>query len=128
MEHREGAMLASEMAKAPFAVQDLLRRAIDLATALNQLHRQGRVHGAVSPETVVVTPSGTELLDAPAGNRAVTPYTAPEQLREISDARSDIFAFGAVVYEMATGRRAFAGDTPSQVEGAIREDQPPSIA
>jgi serine/threonine protein kinase len=127
MEPREEATLADAMARAPLPVPELLRRAIELASALNQLHRQGRVHGAVEPADIVLTPAGIELGEAPSGPRTVTAYTAPEQLREITDARSDIFSFGAVIYELATGGKAFAGDTPAAVADAILEDQPPSI-
>src|SRR5438876_3423756 len=101
MEHREGETLAEQLAEAPFPVQELLRRAIELGTALNQLHRQGRAHGAVEPAAIVMTPAGVQLTEPAAGPRPVTPYTAPEQLRQTTDPRSDIFSFAAVVYEMA---------------------------
>jgi serine/threonine protein kinase len=130
MEDRKGATLADEMSKAPFSVPELLRRAIGLATALNRLHRKGRVHGSFGPDSIILTPAGVELIepgDTGAAHRPITPYTAPEQFREIVDARSDIFAFGALIYEMATGRKAFVGDTPVQLEAAILEDEPPSI-
>jgi Tol biopolymer transport system component len=128
MEHREGATLADEISRAPFPVQELLRRAIDLASALSQLHRQGRVYGAVEPAAIIATAGGVQLFEPVAGPRAVTPYTAPEQLYGAGDARSDIFAFGAVVYEMATGHRAFDGEEESALERAIQEAQPPSLA
>src|SRR5690349_5870099 len=109
MDHREGASLADEISRAPFPVEELLQRAIHVASALNQLHRQRRVHGAIAPAAIFVSSSGVELAEPGSGPRPITPYTAPEQLRGITDARCDIFAFGALVYEMAAGRKAFAG-------------------
>ena len=68
-----------------------------------------------------------ELAEPRPGPRPVTSYTAPEQFRDVTDARADIFAFGAVLYEMATGWKAFAGDTPEELKAAHSRKQPPPI-
>jgi serine/threonine protein kinase len=82
-----------------------------VADRLRQLHDQGRAHGALTPAAIEVG-AGVQLL-SPAAEFALTPYTAPE-LRQgrPADARSDIFALGAILYEMLTGRPAFDVDTP----------------
>jgi serine/threonine protein kinase len=83
-----------------------------LAEKLRRLHEYGSVHGGLTPETVAISGSYLELLPArePAG---ITPYSAPEVAEgRPADARSDIFSFGAVFYEMLTGRRAFDGYSP----------------
>ena len=130
----------------------MLRYGVELADALDHAHRRGLVHRDLKPGNVMVTNAGAKLLDfgvsrlqsgtgllalstiSPGGapltaDGAVLgtyPYMAPEQLmgRE-ADARSDIFAFGALLYEMATGRRAFDGATAATAIGAILHTDPP---
>src|SRR5256885_1447423 len=120
MEQREGVTPSDEPANAPLPIMEVLCRALDLATTLNQVHREGRAHGHIKP---VGIPFAAGMQMADTGAFGVTPYTAPEQLRGTGDARSDIFAFGAVVYELATGRRAFAGATEGELRAAILEKQ-----
>ena len=157
MQRLAGQNLASVLAKGALPLDQALRYAIEIADALDLAHRHGIVHRDVKPANIMLTKTGARLLDfglaklrapatqvqisaltqmAPAGPDTkdgmllgTMPYMAPEQLegRE-ADARSDIFAFGAVVYEMVTGRRAFEGMTPASVIGAILKDDPPSIA
>jgi len=99
-------------------VADALRYSLILAEALRKLHEGGRTHGAVSPATIQLTAAGLELLPAPALDPA-TPYKSPEVLDgRPADTRSDVFSFGAVVYEMLSGKRAF--------EGTDRGGMPPS--
>jgi Tol biopolymer transport system component len=128
MERRESATLAGEIVRAPLPVQELFRRAVDLASAVRDLHRQSRVHGGIQPLNIVLSSSGAELTESATGPPALTAYSAPEQFRGVTDERSDIFAFGAVVYEMATGRKAFAGDTSDELKAAITGKQPQPIA
>jgi eukaryotic-like serine/threonine-protein kinase len=128
---------------------------VQIADALNAAHRAGVVHGDLKPGNVMISGTGVKLLDFGLARQTMTPgagqsrdgstrtaplgtpgavlgtlqYLAPEQLegRE-ADVRSDIFACGAVVYEMVTGRKAFGGDTSAAVIGAIMRQPPPVVA
>ncbi len=79
---------------------------------LRKLHDEGRAHGAVTPDAIALTPAGLDLLPAVPGPRIITPYTAPEVAADHrpADSRSDMFAFGVVLFEMLTERRAFEGE------------------
>jgi hypothetical protein len=104
-------------------VAEALRYSMMLAEALRKLHEGGRAHGAVSPLTINLTATGLELMPAPPIDEA-TPYKSPEVLAgQPADARSDIFSFGAVVYEMLTGKRAFEGAE----RGAMAPSGSPSV-
>jgi Tol biopolymer transport system component/tRNA A-37 threonylcarbamoyl transferase component Bud32 len=158
MEYIEGETLAQRLQKGPLPIQQVLQYAIEIADALDKAHRKGITHRDLKPGNVMLTKSGTKLLDfglaklkqeaapatpdsqLPTMKSAVTAegtilgtlqYMAPEQVEgkqgEI-DARTDIFAFGAVVYEMATGRKAFEGKTSASVMAAILKDEPPAMS
>jgi predicted Ser/Thr protein kinase len=158
MEYLEGETLTDRLARGALPTEQLLRYGVEIADALDKAHRQGIVHRDLKPGNVMITKSGVKLLDfglakamAPAkatsmltslptmaGAQNLTEagtilgtfqYMAPEQLegRE-ADGRSDIFAFGALLYEMATGRRAFAGKSQASLIAAILEHEPPSIS
>jgi serine/threonine protein kinase len=155
MEHLEGQTLAERLSGGPFPAVDVMRYATELAGALDHAHRCGVVHRDLKPGNVMLTRTGSKLLDfglskqhyspdlralstiAP-GDGPLTaagavlgtyPYMAPEQLsgRE-TDARSDIFALGAVIFEMATARRAFEGTTAAEVIGAVLHTVPPAVS
>ncbi len=126
----------------------------EIADGLSAAHAAGIVHRDLKPENVIITRDGrVKVLDfglakaqrgplaeietvtsVPPGTAAGTVlgtvgYMAPEQVRgESADHRSDIFAFGCVLYEMLTGRRAFRGSTAVDTLGAILKDQPPEVA
>src|SRR5687767_8105375 len=155
MEYLEGENLADRLARGALPLDQVLRYGIDIADALDKAHRQGIVHRDLKPGNVMLTKSGVKLLDfglakaiAPAvGADSLTAYPtqqaltqegtilgtfeymAPEQLEGgASDARTDIFAFGAVLYEMATGRKAFSGKSRVSLISSILRDDPGPIS
>jgi eukaryotic-like serine/threonine-protein kinase len=156
MEFLEGSTLADRLAKGPVPVDQALKIAIEIASALDKAHRAGIVHRDLKPGNIMLTKSGAKLLDfglaksrgpvvGGAGESMLptTPanltargtvlgtfqYMAPEQLEgEEADARTDLFAFGVVLYEMLAGRRVFDGKTHASLIGAILKDQPPPIS
>ncbi len=157
MEYVEGETLAERLQKGPLPLEQVLQYAIEISDALDKAHRKGVTHRDLKPGNIMLTKTGTKLLDfglaklrqevAPANvslsdlPTAKDPltaegaivgtlqYMAPEQLEgnEV-DARTDIFSFGAVVYEMATAKRAFEGKTQASVIGAILKNDPPPIS
>jgi len=158
LEYLEGETLAQRLLKGSLPLEQVLQYAIEIADALDKAHRKGITHRDLKPGNVMVTKSGTKLLDfglaklqqeaAPATPVADLPtmthaitgegtilgtlqYMAPEQVEgktDEIDARTDIFAFGALVYEMATGRKAFEGKTSASVMAKILEVDPPPMA
>ncbi len=156
MEYLEGETLAQRLRKGSLPIPQVLQYAIEIADALDKAHRKGVTHRDLKPSNIMLTKSGTKLLDfglaklrqgvspatpfseLPTEKDAITAegtilgtlqYMAPEQLegKEV-DACTDIFAFGAVLYEIATGKRAFEGKTQASVIGAIMSSDPPPIS
>src|SRR5579864_1736000 len=156
MEYLEGETLARRLQKGPLSIQQVLQYAIEISDALDKAHRKGITHRDLKPGNIMLTKSGTKLLDfglaklkqeaaptipdsqLPTMKSAITgegtilgtlQYMAPEQVeaKEV-DGRTDIFAFGAVVYEMATGKKAFEGKTSASVMAKILEAEPPPMA
>ena len=96
-----------------------------LADALRQIHDRGQVHGALTPHVVLVAENEIRLIpgEMPAGT--ISPYTAPEVAAgQPADARSDIFSFGAIAYELMTGRPAFSGSTSEALADALANSEP----
>ena len=147
MELLEGEPLASRIARGPMPVREAIDIALDVLAALGSVHRRGVLHRDLKPSNVFLTEHGPKLLDfgvacalvedanqtAPtltgAGSVMGTPrYMAPEQAAGGPvDARSDLFAIGAIVYEMLAGRPAFDGDTTVRVLHSIMSEQPPVL-
>ncbi|MGH8245109.1 MAG: serine/threonine-protein kinase, partial [Gammaproteobacteria bacterium] len=148
MECLEGETLAARLKRGPMPADQAARSAIQIAEALDAAHRKGVVHRDLKPANIMLAKSGVKLLDfglaksapgAPdletqsltqAGTLMGTyPYMAPELLQGgDADARSDLFALGAILYEMIEGRRAFAGESATAVIGAILHTEPPPTA
>ena len=146
MEYIEGTPL-----KGPLPIDQALNYAAQICDALDAAHKKNITHRDLKPANILVTRQGIKLLDF--GLAKVAPvvradeatmtmaltgkgeilgtllYMSPEQISgQEADARSDIFSFGLVLYEMLTGKRAFEGATPANVMGAILERPAPSIA
>ena len=107
----------------PLSVEDALRHATSLAEALRRVHQSGAVFGCLDPDHVVWNGRGAKLI--PNEARGLTAYSSPEQVRgEQVDGRSDIFSFGAIVYELFTGKKAFAAHDAEDWKREILERSP----
>jgi hypothetical protein len=120
--------LAQRLSEERLPVSAALRYAVQLADELRKLHDAGGVHGAVTPSNLELVATGLGLLPAPEWSaRAITPYTAPEVVQgRPADARSDIFSFGAILFEMFTGRRAFDGETRATLAANLTKAPTPA--
>jgi serine/threonine protein kinase/Tol biopolymer transport system component len=146
MELLEGETLAERLERGPMRIDELLECGLQIADALGEAHRRGLVHRDLKPANVMLTRAGAKLLDfglartirlhardetltvtvSGAGTMAGTfRYMSPEQLegREL-DHRTDIFSFGALLYEMATAKKAFPGQSAASVIAAVMEREP----
>jgi serine/threonine protein kinase len=104
--------LAHRMAAGRIPVSEALQIGMQLADQLRQLHEQGNAHGALTPAAVGISGTAVRLLPVPEGD--ITRFTSPEVAKgKPADVRSDIFSFGAVFFEMLTGRAAFDGSSPN---------------
>jgi len=151
MELVEGQSLTARIAGQPLATRDLVDLALQVADALEEAHGRGITHRDIKPGNLMVTPRGrvkvldfglarlaphdadgdaSTLMATRAGTALGTvPYMSPEQaLGRDVDPRSDLFSLGAVIYEMATGRRAFDGGSASATTDLILHSQPMAIA
>lgn len=119
----EGELLAERLARGLMSHDEILRDAIAIGNALAQVHASGAVHGSLSPYAVLVGEAGAAILRAPGACDARA-YRAPEQvLGRRTDERSDIFSFGAMLYEMAAGTPPFRGEGTA-LDDAILHDEP----
>ena len=157
MEYLEGETLTQRLQKGPLPLEQVLLYAIQIADALDKVHRKGITHRDLKPGNIILTKGGAKLLDfglaklkpqpalsavtlsaLPTLKGSITgegtiigtlQYMTPEQLEggEV-DARTDIFAFGAVVFEMATGKKAFEGKSQASLIAKILETDPPPMS
>ncbi len=155
MELLDGETLAARLARGAMPIEQAVSIASQIAGALSAAHAIGIVHRDLKPANIMLTTSGVKLLDfglarwrGPVVESGTTgadgrpdasstegliigtlPYMAPEQLRgEAVDGRTDLFAFGAVLYEMLTGARPFAVDSQAALVAAILEHEPAPLA
>jgi eukaryotic-like serine/threonine-protein kinase len=157
MEYLEGETLAQRLSRGPLLLDHAIRYGIEIADALDHAHRHGKVvHRDLKPGNVMLTKSGVKLLDFGLAGYSMNPglaeplsnlstmaqpitqkktmlgtvqYMAPEQLEGgETDGRTDLFALGAVLYEMLTGRKAFIGKTGVSLISAILTSEPPPVA
>ncbi len=157
MEFLEGETLAARLTKGPLPMEQVLRYGVEIADALDRAHRQRVVHRDLKPGNLMLTKSGVKLLDFGLAKLQARPtgvfagqmsamatdpgglttagtivgtlqYMAPEQLEGgEADARSDIFSFGVILYEMATGQKAFSGSSHASVIANILKTDPQPI-
>jgi serine/threonine-protein kinase len=155
MEYLEGEALEQRLKKGALPLDQALKNGIQIANALAAAHRAGIVHRDLKPGNIMLTKSGAKLLDfglaktgapAVAGSPSMLPttppnltaqgailgtfqYMAPEQLEgHEADARTDIFAFGVVLYEMVTGKKAFEGKSQASLIAAIMDSEPSPVS
>jgi serine/threonine-protein kinase len=151
MELIEGEPLAARIEKGAMPLDQALPLAVQIADALDRAHRAGVTHRDVKPQNIMLTRDGVKVLDFGLAKSVAKPgpteatltavlttegtimgtpqYMAPEQFAgKEADARSDIWAFGAVLYEMVTGRKAFAGSNYQSLVGAILATEPAPMA
>jgi hypothetical protein len=124
----ESMTLAQRMGEGPLPAAEAINYALQLADALSKLREAGKSHGAVTPANLALVAGTVELLPAvEAGSRSITPYTAPEVVQGgQADARSDLFSFGAILFEMLTGRRAFDGESRAALAANLTQLPIPS--
>ncbi|MCI0419375.1 MAG: protein kinase [Acidobacteria bacterium] len=154
MEYVEGELLASRIKARPFDLKETVEIGIQVADALEEAHSKGIIHRDIKPSNIVITPKGqAKVLDfglarmaapdnpVPIGDRSTqartetgillgtVEYMSPEQAlgREVN-ARSDIFSFGVVLFEMAAGRRPFTGKNPLDTIDRIAHAEPEPVS
>ncbi len=157
MEYLEGETLEQRLSRGPLPPEQTLRIAVEIAEALEKAHRQSIVHRDLKPGNVMLTKAGAKLMDFGLAKLTDSPppmatalsematqakklttegsivgtfqYMAPEQLEgQEADARTDLFALGELIHEMATGKPAFSGKTKASLIASILSSEPPPIS
>ena len=151
----EGETLRERLRNGPLSIRKAIDYSLQVARGLAAAHEKGIVHRDLKPENLFITEDGrvkildfglakltrpeitSEGDDAPTVHAATEPglvmgtagYMSPEQVRgKPADPRSDIFSFGAILYEMISGKRAFHGDTPADTMSAILKEETPELS
>ena len=147
MELLDGETLAVRLERGPLKLEETLKVAAQIAEALAAAHKEGIVHRDLKPGNIALTKSGAKVLDfgvaklrdealidnvtrttpltSQGAMLGTVPYMSPEQLEgKPVDHRADLFAFGAVLYEMLTGKRAFEGASQASVIASILKEDP----
>ncbi len=150
----EGETLRERLRSGSIPVRKALDHALQIAHGLAAAHEKGIIHRDLKPENLFLTKDGrvkildfglAKLTQAEPGVHTTLPtvthgteagmvlgtagYMSPEQVRGMAlDARSDIFSFGAILYEMLSGKRAFHGDTPADTMSSILKEEPPDLS
>ena len=156
LEYVAGRTLDQVISRRGLPLDEAVRYAVQIASALAAAHEAGVIHRDLKPGNIIVSDKGTvKLLDfglaklhhaaaattvgpaeetetvlktEPGMIMGTLSYMSPEQAQgKPVDARSDIFSFGCVLYEMLTGKRAFRGDSPASVLSAVLRDEPPPV-
>lgn len=154
MELLEGETLRSRIARSPLPWHKVVEIATDIAEGLAAAHSKGVIHRDLKPENILLTSTGgvkildfglarlkpvvteAELTEVPTISCATesgivmgtVPYMSPEQVRgQPADARSDIFSFGCILYEMFAGKRPFSGSNAAETTAAILRDDPAKL-
>jgi Tol biopolymer transport system component len=155
MEFLDGETLGARIERGPMPWEEAVKVAIAIADALDKAHSKGVVHRDLKPANIILTPAGPKLLDfglakwktatptstsatqMPTSTDVTVPgallgtlqYMAPEQLEGLeADPRTDIFAFGAVLHEMITGKKAFDGQSRVLLMSAIATSEPAALS
>ena len=145
MEYIPGQSLAERLASGPLSAEEAIRIAVQIGEALEASHRAGIIHRDLKPANVMLGPAGAKLLDfglarldladrspamtAEGAILGTLQYMAPEQVEgRTADERTDLFAFGSVLYEMVAGRRAFEADSQAGIIAAILGREPPALS
>jgi len=158
MEFLEGETLASRLNRGPLPLEQVLKSGIEICEGLERAHRSGVVHRDLKPGNIMLTKGGAKLMDFGLAKSAASAnppsseltqtfasakepltregsvvgtfqYMSPEQVEgKEADVRSDIFALGAVLYEMTTGKRAFDGTTVASTIASVMAGDPPPIS
>jgi eukaryotic-like serine/threonine-protein kinase len=153
MQYVEGATLADQLRRGALTWRDALDIAVQIADALAEAHAHGVIHRDIKPGNIMLTPRGQvkmldfglakvvhtpqgviseaeteELLSRSGVIMGTAPYMSPEQLRgEVVDARTDIFSFGVVLYEMLTGRQPFLRKSGAETASALLTEEPTAL-
>jgi TolB-like protein len=145
MERLEGRSLADRLTEGPLPVAEAINTMLSVLSALEALHAQRLVHRDLKPSNIFLTPHGVKLLDFGLARPVVTEvdatsltlpgvvlgtpkYMAPEQARGLElDGRTDLFAAGAILFELLSGRPAFNGPSAIEVMYAVVNEQPPAL-